>query len=73
MTSSHGITRAAVLQLWRKEAQMVVEERAFSIAEAQGADEAFCTAASAFVTPVVEIDGEAVGQWNPGSRGDAAA
>ena len=36
MTSSHGITRAAVLQLWRREAQMVVEERAFSIAEAQG-------------------------------------
>jgi len=61
----HGITRASVLR-YAKEAQMKVEERSFSIAEAQGADEAFCTAASAFVTPVVEIDGEAVGDGTPG-------
>lgn len=61
----HGITRASVLR-YAKEAQMKVEERSFSIAEAQGADEAFCTAASAFVTPVVEIDDEAVGDGTPG-------
>jgi D-alanine transaminase len=61
----HGITRAAVLR-FAKEAQMKVEERSFSIAEAQEADEAFCTAASAFVTPVVEIDGVAVGSGTPG-------
>ncbi|MEM7547382.1 MAG: D-amino-acid transaminase [Pseudomonadota bacterium] len=61
----HGITRAAVLR-FAKEAQMKVEERSFSIAEAQGADEAFCTAASAFVTPVVEIDGVAIGEGRPG-------
>ncbi len=61
----HGITRAAVLR-FAKEAQMKVEERAFSIAEAQEADEAFCTAASAFVTPVVEIDGVAIGNGSPG-------
>ena len=36
----HGITRASVLR-YAKEAQMKVEERSFSIAEAQGADEAF--------------------------------
>jgi D-alanine transaminase len=56
----HGITRAAVLRFAR-EAQMDVEERNFTIAEAQGADEAFITSASTFVMPVVEIDGAAVG------------
>ena len=61
----HGITRAAVLR-FAVEAQMEVEERAFSIAEAQGADEAFITSASAFVMPVVEIDGAAVGTGKPG-------
>ncbi len=61
----HGITRASVLR-YAKEAQMKVVERSFSIAEAQGADEAFCTAASAFVTAVVEIDGVAVGDGKPG-------
>jgi len=52
----HGITRAAVLRFAR-EAQMEVEERAFTVAEAQDADEAFFTSASAFVMPVVELDG----------------
>lgn len=56
----HGITRAAVLRFAR-EAQMKVEERSFTIAEAQEAEEAFITSASAFVMPVVEIDGAAVG------------
>ncbi|MFO1143911.1 MAG: D-amino-acid transaminase [Amaricoccus sp.] len=60
-----GITRAAVLRI-AAEAQLRVEERAFSVAEAQGAAEAFMTAASAFVTPVVEIDGRAVGDGRPG-------
>ncbi len=61
----HGITRAAVLR-FAKEAQMVVEERAFSIEEAQGADEAFVTSASTFVMPVVEIDGAKLGDGTPG-------
>ena len=61
----HGITRAAVLRFAR-EAQMEVEERAFTIAEAQGADEAFFTSASAFVMPVVEVDGAAVGTGKVG-------
>ena len=61
----HGITRAAVLRFAR-EAQMEVEERPFTIAEAQGADEAFITSANAFVTPVIEIDGTAVGQGKAG-------
>lgn len=61
----HGITRAAVLRFAR-EAQMTVEERAFTIEEAQAADEAFVTSASSFVMPVVEIDGAAVGSGAPG-------
>ena len=61
----HGITRAAVLRFAR-EAQMEVEERSFTIAEAQDADEAFFTSASAFVMPVVEVDGAQVGTGEPG-------
>jgi D-alanine transaminase len=62
----HGITRAAVLRFAR-EAQMTVEERPFTIAEAQAADEAFITSASMFVMPVVEIDGAKVGTGEPGA------
>ena len=62
----HGITRAAVLR-FAQEAQMGVEERNFTIAEAQDADEAFITSASTFVMPVVEIDGAQIGDGKPGS------
>ncbi len=61
----HGITRKAVLRFAR-EAQMEVEERAFTIAEAQAADEAFITSASTFVMPVVEVDGARLGDGTPG-------
>ena len=61
----HGITRAAVLRFAR-EAQMEVVERPFSVAEAKEADEAFVTSASAFVMPVVEMDGAQIGSGKPG-------
>ena len=61
----HGITRAAVLEFAR-EAQMTVEERPFTIEEAQNADEAFVTSASAFLMPVVEIDGTRIGEGKGG-------
>jgi D-alanine transaminase len=61
----HGITRSAVLR-FAKEAQMKVEERSFTIEEAQDADEAFVTSASTFVMPVVEIDGAPIGEGTPG-------
>ncbi len=61
----HGITRKAVLRFVR-EAQMEVEERSFTIEEAQGADEAFITSASTFVMPVVEVDGAKLGDGTPG-------
>lgn len=60
-----GITRAAVLRL-AAEMQLKVEERPFTIEEAQGAEEAFVTSATTFVTPVVAIDGAAVGAGAPG-------
>jgi D-alanine transaminase len=62
----HGITRAAVLR-FAKEAQMEVEERNFTIEEAQGADEAFITSATMFVNGVVEIDGAQIGDGTPGN------
>ena len=61
----HGITRAAVLRFAR-ETGMEVEERPFTLDEARAADEAFITSASAFVTPVVELDGAPVGDGRPG-------
>ncbi|MEC7668005.1 MAG: aminotransferase class IV, partial [Pseudomonadota bacterium] len=63
----HGITRAAVLR-FAEEAQMKVEERNFTIEEAQGGDEAFISSASAFVMPVIEIDGVQLGDGTPGAR-----
>ncbi len=61
----HGITRAAVLD-YAAEADLEVVERPFSVAEAQAAREAFATSATAFVTPVVEIDGHPIGDGAPG-------
>ncbi len=61
----HGITREAVLRFAR-EAQIKVVERPFTVEEAKGAAEAFITAASTFVCPVVEIDGISIGAGEPG-------
>ena len=60
-----GVTRRAVLRLVALEG-VNLEERPFSVAEALSAREAFMTAASAFVLPVVEIDGVAIGDGRPG-------
>lgn len=61
----HGITRAAVVKL-AAETGIAIEERAFTVAEAKAADEAFITSASTFVTPVVAIDGAKIGSGSPG-------
>ncbi|MDT1060421.1 D-amino-acid transaminase [Paracoccus sp. CPCC 101403] len=61
----HGITRGSLLR-YAAEAQMQIEERPFTIEEAKQADEAFFTSASAFVLPVVEVDGAKVGTGTPG-------
>jgi D-alanine transaminase len=54
-----------VLDLVAK-AGMRLAERPFSLAEAFAAREAFITSSSAFVLPVVSIDGRTVGDGRPG-------
>ena len=61
----HGITRSAVIQ-FASESGLQIEQRPFSIQESLSADEAFVTSASAFVMPVVEIDGQSIGNGSPG-------
>ena len=60
-----GVTRRAVLRLAATQG-VRTEERPFSVAEALAAREAFITAATAFVLPVVEIDGVPIGDGRPG-------
>ena len=60
-----GITRSGVAALAER-LQIPVIEEPFTVDEAQGASEAFVTAASAFVLPVVAIDGKPVGSGKPG-------
>ncbi len=60
-----GVTRRAVLRLAAGEG-LNIEVRPFTVAEAMQAREAFLTAASAFVLPVVEIDGRPIGDGRPG-------
>ena len=60
-----GITRKAVLACADK-LQMKIEERPFTLEEASEAVEAFTTAATIFVMPVIEIDGKKVGDGTPG-------
>jgi D-alanine transaminase len=60
-----GVTRRAVMRLAEARG-LTVEERPFTVAEAFQAREAFLTAASAFVLPVVEIDGVPIGTGKPG-------
>jgi D-alanine transaminase len=60
-----GVTRRSILRLAALEG-VALEERPFSVAEALYAREAFMTAASAFVLPIVEIDGVPIGDGRPG-------
>lgn len=60
-----GITMTVVKKV-AASLQMKVEERAFSVKEAQDADEAFATSATQIVMPVVSIDGHPVGDGRPG-------
>lgn len=60
-----GVTRATVRDAIAR-AGLMLAERPFRVAEAQGAREAFNTAASATVMPVVRIDGRPIGGGRPG-------
>ena len=61
----NGITRLAVLGI-AHELGIPFTERAFSLAEAKTAREAFVTSTTSFVLPVTYIDHEAVGDGRPG-------
>ncbi len=61
-----GITRTVVLEVAAQQG-LKVEERAFSVEEAYAAREAFITAATTIVMPVVRIDGRPIGNGHPGS------
>jgi len=60
-----GITRAVVLEAMKAQG-FELEERAFTVAEAVEAREAFLTSASQLVMPVVQIDGKPIGNGAPG-------
>src|SRR6516164_4385294 len=60
-----GITRAVTFDTLKGQG-LKVEERAFTIAEAFAAREAFITSATQIVLPVVRIDGRAIGDGKPG-------
>jgi D-alanine transaminase len=60
-----GIARTVLFEVIKGQG-LTVEERAFTLREAYDAPEAFVTAASQIVLPVVRIDRHAVGDGKPG-------
>jgi D-alanine transaminase len=60
-----GITRTVLFDVAKAQG-LTLEERAFTLEEALAAREAFVTAASQIVLPVVRIDGRAIGDGKPG-------
>ncbi len=60
-----GTLRRSILRLAR-ETGIAIEERPFTLDEALGARESIMSAATAFVLPVVSIDGTPVGDGEPG-------
>jgi branched-chain amino acid aminotransferase len=61
-----GITRLELLDAIRKDG-LAIEEGRYPLADLTGADEAFLTGTVRGVTPVVRIDGVAVGDEKPGT------
>jgi D-alanine transaminase len=61
----NGVTRLAVRSA-AQAAGVSLVERAFSVAEAKAAREAFLTSTTAQVLPIVSIDGERIGNGKPG-------
>jgi len=60
-----GITRTVVMDVAKKLGH-TIEERPFTVEEALAAAEAFVTAATQIVMPVVQIDGKPIGNGHPG-------
>lgn len=62
----HGITRMVVLQL-AGELNIPCVEEEVNLDQLRGADEVFISSTSAEITPVVRVDGAAVGRGVPGA------
>jgi D-alanine transaminase len=60
-----GITRRALFDSLGQQGRKITE-RSFTLEEAKAAAEAFTTAATGLVTPVIEIDGVKLGSAKPG-------
>lgn len=61
----NGVTRLALLKI-AADLDIGLDERAFSVAEAYAADEAFLSSTSAFLVPIVKIDDRQIGAGIPG-------
>lgn len=60
-----GVTRRVIIQIAR-DLGYEIDARAFSVAEALSAREAFSTSTSTIALPVLSIDGQAIGDGKPG-------
>jgi D-alanine transaminase len=60
-----GVTRTTLIDALKR-AGLELVERAFTVAEAKAAREAFITSATNIVMPVVRIDGQPIGNGAPG-------
>ena len=60
-----GVTRRAVFEIADRE-KLIIVERAFSLAEAKAAKEAFFTSTTALVKPAVRIDEAIINDGKPG-------
>lgn len=60
-----GVTRDVTLDCARA-LGIAIDERAFSVAELETADEAFLTSTTNDVMPIVRVDGERIGSGEPG-------
>ncbi|WP_296679851.1 aminotransferase class IV [Novosphingobium sp.] len=61
-----GVTRISVIEIAR-ELGLAVEERPFKPAELLSAREAFISGAGTLVVPVIEVDGQPIGNGGPGA------
>lgn len=61
-----GITRKAILSL-AKEQGLTIIEKAFSLDDMLAAKEVFITSATSLVWPVININGQTIGEGKPGS------
>jgi D-alanine transaminase len=68
-----GITRLIALGVLRADGSITVEERVVTKAEVLAADEIWISSSSKEIAPVVELDGQPVGDGKPGPIWEKAA